>query len=239
MTNTIKKIILPTIILSTVAFLSAFLLSLLNDVTNGPIKEYEDGKIPKALALVLPGYILETSVKQPLKASFDGKDVEYWIAVKEIEGKKVYAHGFETSIGGFEEEITSIVGVDDSGKILGLSIIKQKESPGFGSRVNEVTSKKTFLGVLIGLFKRKKADKSEKKIRPWFQQQFTGVDTTKKIKIDKTREWKPELRDELISKNEITSITGATITSNAVVKSIRQGKEILDKALLQSKEVTK
>ena len=67
---------------------------------------------------------------------------------------------------------------------------------------------------------------------PWFQEQFRGIDLNKKINIMKKGQWTKELSNELLSKNAITAITGATVTSKAIANGLKESLIDLKKARL-------
>ena len=68
-------------------------------------------------------------------------------------------------------------------------------------------------------------------VKPWFQQQFEGLNLKDKIRILKKGDWNPELKESFLKENAITSITGATITSKAVITSLQDGINRLHRAI--------
>jgi electron transport complex protein RnfG len=122
-----------------------------------------------------------------------GKTMEYY------EGKNngdLVGYAFIGEGKGYSGPINIMIGVDKDGKTLGIKIISQRETPGLGSRVEEVKGGGTVWDVLKG-------KKIEKTGEPWFQKQF---------------------KEKPI--NEIDIITGATITSKAVINAV---KDTIDK----------
>ena len=214
------------ITLGLVAFISGFLLSHLYKVTYPEIVRQEKEKQQKSLALVLPGY----KVGNVQKAKLAGKDVKYWVGEKSVKSKegtkKEKGYAFITSKPGYSGDVISMVGIDQDGKIIGLSLLQQTETPGLGARSEEIASKLTFFGFIFG---SKQKDTGEKEILiPWFQQQFSGLNIRKKIRILKKGDWKPEMKKGLLKHNAISAITGATITSRAVANSMPIGAKLLD-----------
>ncbi len=65
---------------------------------------------------------------------------------------------------------------------------------------------------------------------PWFQKQFEGLDTNRKIGFMRRGVWNPNMRESLIEKNAISAITGATITSTAVIAGVEAAMTKLQKA---------
>jgi electron transport complex protein RnfG len=97
---------------------------------------------------------------------------------------------------GYSSEIETMVGVDTTGAVTGTSILHQVETPGLGTKIEEVKH-------------------GEEK--PWFQRQFLNK-TWEELKLDKDG-------------GDITSITGATISSRAVTNSIHDGLKNLESEL--------
>jgi electron transport complex protein RnfG len=105
---------------------------------------------------------------------------------------------FTTQGSGFQGVISMMVGVDPSfTAITGLKVLEQVETPGLGTKI--VT------------------DPSNKANPLWFPEQFIGVFLIPEITVVKNI--KPS------TKNEIQAISGATITSKAVVQIINNNIE--------------
>ena len=227
----VQTIIKPTIILMAITFFSAFVLSHLYKITRPNIDRQAKEKQKKALQIVLPGYTID-SEKGKRSVKVGAKTLKFWIASKKITEEKtrkekiINAYAFIASMPGYSGDLVSMVGVDQKGKVLGISILQQSETPGLGAKCIEVASKVTFFGFLFG-----PAAKSGGKVIPWFQDQFTGLKLTEKIKLVKKGNWNPSMRESLLKKNAISSITGSTITSRAVSDSLEKGYGLLKKAL--------
>jgi RnfABCDGE-type electron transport complex G subunit len=136
---------------------------------------------------------------------------KYWSAT---ENGKLVGYAFEVSERGYSSEIKFMVGVDQTGKILGLSVLAHNETPGLGSRMTEVAFYK-YVWYPIG---------GDEPGKPWFTQQFEGLSSLKNIGINKSLgEWHntdSATRAKLRERNEITAITGSTISTVAVTKTI-------------------
>jgi electron transport complex protein RnfG len=98
---------------------------------------------------------------------------------------------FETSGNGFQGNISIMLGVDPTfTSITGMKVLEQIETPGLGTKIVEDPSNKT---------------------EPfWFPEQFVGVEMFPEILVVKNV--KP------FTSNEIQAISGATISSKAVVQ---------------------
>lgn len=213
--NTIVK---SAIILGIVAFISSYVLSHIMRVTDPHIKRQEKEKQTKALSLVLPGYKIGNKKTEKI----NGKSFEYWIGEKD----NVKGLAFKTSKPGYYLDIITMVGVNQNGEILGISILDQLETPGLGNRCVEIASKQTFFGAITG-----QKIEGEDITTPWFQDQYKGLNLKKQITILKMGDWTPEMSKVLLKKNAISSITGATITSRAVTRSIELGLPLFNKMI--------
>jgi electron transport complex protein RnfG len=140
---------------------------------------------------------------------------KYWSA--SIGGTTGYA--FEVSgIGyaGAGSPIKFMVGVAHDGKILGITVLSHNETPGLGSRVNEVAAAK-YVWYPVG---------GDRQSKPWFTEQFENLTLHKPLGINKSLgEWHgldEQKRAELKDKNEVTAITGSTISTKAFTNGISQ-----------------
>lgn len=118
----------------------------------------------------------------------------------------VVGYAFQVSGGGYQSELVIMVGVTpDFTEIIGTKMIAQVETPGLGTKIEDDPSKKDDPG--------------------WFMAQFKGVKTVPAITYVKNA--KPS------KATEIEAITGATISSAAVVdilnNGIKEAKALLNK----------
>ena len=130
-----------------------------------------------------------------------GGDIAYY---KAMSGGQLLGYAFKTSKRGYSSDIVTMVGMDTQGVILKIKILAQNETPGLGTRVTEVIQKETLWDVLM-----KKAHLKEKP-QPWFQAQFSGK------------------RFDALD-TSVDTITGATITSRAVLDSVvEKARQIME-----------
>jgi len=147
---------------------------------------------------------------------------KYWTASSD---GKLTAYAFEMIGRGYAGDVKFMVGMAVDGKILGITVLDQSETPGLGSRVNEIPSSK-YIWYPVG-------GASESK--PWFTEQFEGLSSLKPISIDKiSGEWHKldgQTRTALKNKNAVTAITGSTITTAAFTRTIEQKASVYLKEL--------
>ncbi|HPB69084.1 MAG TPA: RnfABCDGE type electron transport complex subunit G [Candidatus Omnitrophota bacterium] len=118
--------------------------------------------------------------------------------------KKSIGVAFIASAKGYSSVIETMVGMAQDGTINAIKILQQNETPGLGARVQEVQTDLTLLGALAG-------QRSAGSSKPWFQEQFSG----KRV-------------DDL---GEVDVITGATISSTAVIDSVKEKAEEISRLL--------
>lgn len=128
----------------------------------------------------------------------DGNIIYYKAYDKESELAGV---AFKTSAKGYSSQIDTMAGITQDGTITAIKILNQNETPGLGTKIIEVSDDTTIWDVARG---RKKTKEIKK---PWFQERFRS----KRIE---------DLKN-------IQAITGATISSKAVIDSVeKKAKEI-------------
>ena len=119
----------------------AALLACVNAVTAPVIEELNAEKTQEAISAVLPG-------------GFDTEITDYTDATGIV--SKVYqgANGYAVEVGpgGFDNTITMMVGVDNEGKVLGISVVSHTETAGLGAVSAAKTSAgENFRGQFVGM----------------------------------------------------------------------------------------
>ncbi len=89
-------------------------------------------------------------------------------------------------------------------RIRAVAVVASQETPGLGENIKAVEKDVSLWGKLAGA---EPADGPPK--RPWFQEQFSGLRLS-------------DLPAELPAAGQVEAITGATITSNAAVRAVRE-----------------
>lgn len=188
-------------------------------LTKGKIQQREEEKRQKALAIVLPGLNGEPIEITPENTPVSDK-------VYKGNGKDNGLIGY-AAMGqgqGYSSKLKVMVGVDPSiNKVIAISILYQNETPGLGTKVTEIATTKTIWKVLFG--KKEASAEEEEPFVPWFQKQFEGKRLNQLVVI---REKDPE---------RITAITGATITTEAVVKAVEDAIEKIKRVASPSSQL--
>jgi RnfABCDGE-type electron transport complex G subunit len=118
--------------------------------------------------------------------------------------EELLGYAFKTKKRGYCSDILTMVGMTPTGEIISIKILEHNETPGIGSKITEVETKETVWDRL----KRKSPKIKEE--RPWFCEKFKGKNIRNLEK-------------------EVEVISGATISSEAVIGSVKEkALEILE-----------
>ena len=113
-----------------IAAVVALALAGVNAVTAPVIEELNAAKTQEAISAVLPG-------------GFDTEITDYADATGIV--SKIYqgANGYAVEVGpgGFDNTITMMVGIDNEGKVLGISVVSHTETAGLGAVAADSTPK--------------------------------------------------------------------------------------------------
>lgn len=192
-------------ILFLVNLIAATILAGTYSITKSRIQKQESLIHAEALKQVMP----ETAGDrlEPVKK---GGAIGYW---KVFKANNTQAQGyiFVAKKYGYSSVIETMVGMKKDGTITGVRVISQNETPGLGAKIIEIISNRTLFNFLKAAFTKEKRPREIS--FPYFTEQFTNRN----------------IKDLELSANGIHAITGATISSRAVLESIKlQGLKVLD-----------
>jgi electron transport complex protein RnfG len=131
------------VVLTLIAVISAFALGYVYTITKEPI---EKGKIAKknlAVKTVLP----------PFKTKEEKKFGDSTIYVAKDDAGNYVGAAIETKALGFNDDVKLMVGFDKDDKIVKISVVDQKETPGLGTKMDESKFKDQFNGKDLSKFK--------------------------------------------------------------------------------------
>jgi electron transport complex protein RnfG len=94
----------------------------------------------------------------------DGSGFEYWIGYKDKAKSHIGGYVFVARGKGYSSVIETMVGTDLQGKIIGMRVVSQLETPGLGTKVVEI--------------RHGESD-------PWFQRQFIGKSLQDDLRVKK------------------------------------------------------
>lgn len=147
-----KQLIRFGIILGVICLIATLVLALTYEVTRPKIEEQQKKEEQTALKLILP----EATSFNPKKID----EIEYFEAYR---NKELIGYCIRVIASGYNGFIRIIAGIDLDGIIKGVEILEHYETPGLGSKINEV-----------------KPGERE----PWFLRQFIGK-SAKDVEIKK------------------------------------------------------
>lgn len=206
-----KTILHYGLVLLIIAGVAGVGLSLVDRITKGPIAEAQSKRLEEGQKLAFPS---ASSFGELKKLETDGTTIEYYEVFDE--GKNVIGYELLYSVGGYQSRIKVLTGIEPDGKIVAIRVLEQAETPGLGAEVDALPSNQSLLCAFVSLFSPE-PEKEESSI-PWFQAQFSGK-TPEDLIVVKTKDPK-----------HITALSGATITSTAVTKAVKEPIELFLKA---------
>ena len=130
-------------------------------------------------------------------ADEESEEIEYWVA--KDPARKIMGYAVKASGGGFADKIVLLVAFNsDLTMLRGIAVLSSQETPGFGDKI--------------------KHDSTEGKIS--YKDQYRGCPLEAKLVLIKTGD--PSLADD-----QIVAISGATISSEAVLSIVNQALETM------------
>jgi len=180
----LKDIVKPAVVLFIICFAVSAALALTYSATREKIAERAsiDAENAKREVLQKARSFKAVDINELVKGNSQSDIVRE--AYVGLNGSKVEGYVFSTVTKGYGGDINIIVGVDMDGRVTGVKVGDNKETPGLGTKASE----KPFLSQLVDII------------------------PTGEFVIVKTKKTKPE---------EVEAISGATITSRAVVKAVQ------------------
>jgi len=199
-----KTVLKFAFILFLVNLVAASILAVTYSFTEYRIQVQEDEAREQALKQVMPESIGDRI--EPVKR--DG-EIKYWKVFKSG-GAEAQGYIYIAKKYGYSSVIETMVGIKKDGTITGVRVLAQNETPGLGAKIIEVVSTRTLFSALKAVFSKEKPQKEI--LTPYFTGQFTSRN----------------INEIELSKNNIHAITGATISSRAVLDSMKsKGMEVL------------
>lgn len=135
-----KDIIKLVVSLGLVCAIGSFALSWVHSTTEQPIKDANEKALTSSLKLVLPK---ETVSTEPIENTIFFKAMD-------ADGKQIAYAAQAKGKGGFGGDVTVLVGLDMNGKVLGVMVTENSETPGIGSKATDRKVEKSLWDVLAG-----------------------------------------------------------------------------------------
>lgn len=119
--------------LTLVALIAAGSLAWINEITKPKILEQQEKELTQALTYVLPGVQKENIV--PIRE--DG-EILYYEGYRDKDRTQFAGYALLVLSQGYSSTIRTLVGVDSTGTILAIKVLFQQETPGLGTRCEEI-----------------------------------------------------------------------------------------------------
>ncbi len=143
-----KDILRFSATLTIVALIASGSLAWINKITRPRILLQQETELNNGLFTVLPN-----TDKGKIELVFDGDVILYYKGYADKNKTEFVGYAFLTLGTGYSSTIRTLVGIDPKGTILGIKILSQQETPGLGTRCEEIRNGET---------------------TPWWQDQFIG-----------------------------------------------------------------
>jgi RnfABCDGE-type electron transport complex G subunit len=201
------KLLHYAVVLGGICLLCALGVAGVYTLTKPRIDAAEAATADAARGAALPGAERFELIKQdgtPYDPQADaGYPLEDLIGVATDGAGATIGYAAQGAAQGYSSRVKVMVGLDASGeRIVDLTIVSQQETPGLGTRIAQVESKKTLLALATGKKIVEDPDRT-----PKFLRQFRGLAPS-------------ELRLSSAG-SEVDAISGATVSSTAVVNAVR------------------
>ena len=134
--------------LTIVALIASGSLAWINKITRPRILLQQENELNNGLFAVLPN-----TDEGKIEPVFDGDAILYYKGYADKKRTEFVGYAFLALGTGYSSTIRTLVGIDPEGAILGIKILFQQETPGLGTRCEEIRSGET---------------------TPWWQDQFIG-----------------------------------------------------------------
>jgi len=199
-----KEILHYALVLLIIAGAAGVGLHAVNAMTKDKIAAANKAKLIEGQKIAYPG---ADSFSDAKDFSVNGKQAQYFEVLDS--DKKVIGYELLYAVQGYQSQVKVLTGITPDGTIKAIRVLEQAETPGLGAEVDTVPSSETLWQAIAGLFSGKKEESKEVPV-PAFQAQFSGK-TSQQLKVVKGK-----------SDQYIEAISGATITSDAVAKAVRE-----------------
>ncbi|MBD3376524.1 RnfABCDGE type electron transport complex subunit G [candidate division KSB1 bacterium] len=128
-----KEIIKLGVILALITAIAAAGLAAVYSVTKPRIEEQKQKALQAALTQALPQSPAEAI--EPVETE---GTVSYYIGYESPAKENISGYAFLARGPGYSSVIETMVGVDTAGEIIGMKVLDQKETPGLGTKVEEI-----------------------------------------------------------------------------------------------------
>ena len=197
-----KKSVKYPVVLAVIAALCVAGIDVIYSAVAEKIEQAKKEKELNAVSVIFKN--LQSDKIEAEQAEYNGEEIAYY--------RCRTGYAVVTKAQGYDGAVKVMTGWDESlENIVGIYVLGHTETPGLGGNVDLVNSSNTWWNVITFSMK----DESDK--RPDFQEQFRNL-TLAEAKLKK-------------DSGKIDALTGATITSNAVVRAVQKSHKVLSAVL--------
>lgn len=135
-----KKIITLTLFLAIISGLAGATLAFVNQMTSPIIEERKIAAVKATLEAIFPG-------------ASEYKEIGFEDAsgvVSNVYEAAGAGYAFNVNVQGYKDVITFIIGIDESGKVVGFTVNYVNDTPGLGDKVAEPEFANKILGKMVG-----------------------------------------------------------------------------------------
>lgn len=195
--------------LAAIALVASFGLSAVYNATHEITEEYKRQEQELARIEALACDAGAHFVLTETDSIVGNTEFSYYTAYASEGSDEILGYAFMAYGKGYSSTIETVVGMGRDGRICGVKVTDQKETPGLGAKLQEIASQNTLWAVMTA------SGVDETGLKPWFQNQFAAL-SADDLRVVKSG-----------AEEGILAITGATISSEAVTVSVAEGLRML------------
>jgi len=199
-----NKMLHYAVVLLVISSVAGVGLYVVNELTRDKIAAAQRKSLTEGQQQLLPDAARFSAEKT---FPMNGKEVVYYEAFNAA--GTVIGYEVDYAVQGYQSQVRVLSALGTNGVLRGIKVLSQAETPGLGAEVEAVPSTKSLWQAIAGLF-RPAAPVAAGVQLPPFQTQFANKGVTDLV-VTKTKE-----------PNKIEAVSGATITSAAVTKAVRE-----------------
>lgn len=143
-----KKYVHLTLVLFIISALSGLILGIVNNLTKEPIAIAEAKKLANGIENIFPNLDSDSLEEEENTIILNEKILkEYYIIYDDKNQEQIIGYVFYVIAPKPYQKLEFIVGITVSGKVKGISYLISEETPGVGTKVNEISYISRFLGL--------------------------------------------------------------------------------------------
>lgn len=125
------------LVLVGVSLVMGGLLAWVNHVTEGPIALQAEKALALGIKTVMGGEKLTVVASDTIRQDMGGKEAVFVVHKTQDSHQRPLGVAVESTTMGFGGDLKVLVGFDDSGKVLGYTLLQHAETPGLGAKADK------------------------------------------------------------------------------------------------------